>query len=332
LPEKKHTQRDSPLQRRQLTLNFDLSKKIQEGVGRSGVIDRKELGRSANRLGRLDMGGMVTATKEVDGYKMYYLEEKGGFKADDIKTGARGKKFVQHKSMGYLRKLAKDIPRHDSAKQEWLDKRNASTTRPKLDLMQNEDSHLPQSMMESSRGPVLRTEPGSPPKSPTKNMSVLIDRWLPHRKRPMPHITNLRNEGSTISDYDTARSLNVFACPAVIPSEPDQIIQSSHRNYAEKPSIFDKKNTDRPLRGNLPLAERQKCLKIQLSPISLNSNHNNYVSNFGGTIDDDPRMPGIRMAMPAKLLERFGHNNSAISTSKASSISVNNCSRLETNP
>jgi hypothetical protein len=38
------------------------------------------------------------------------------------------------------------------------------------------------------------------------------------------------------------------------------------------------------------------------------------------------------MAMPAKLLERFGHNNSAISTSKASSISVNNCSRLETNP
>lgn len=179
MPGKTHTQRDSPLQRRQRTLNFDLSKKIQEEVGRSGVIDRKELGRSSNGLGRLDLGGMVTATKEVDGYKMYYLEEKGGFKVDDIKSGARGKKFVQQKSMGYLRKLAKDIPRHDSAMQDWLDKRNASTTRPKLDLMQNEDSHLPQSTMESSRGPIIRTEPSSPPKTPTKNVSLLINRWLP---------------------------------------------------------------------------------------------------------------------------------------------------------
>lgn len=332
MPEKKHTQRDSPLQRRQQTLNFDLSKKIQKGVGRSGAIDRKGLGRSAHGLGRLDVGGMVTATKEVDGYKMYYLEEKGGCKVDDIKSGARGKKFVQHKSMGYLRKLAKDIPRHDSAKQDWLDKRNASTTRPKLDLMQNEDSHLPHSTMKSSRCQVIRTEPGSPPKSPTKNIIGLINRWLPQRKSPKAHIIHPKNEGSIIPDHETARSMNVFACPAAILSEPEQIIQSSHRNYSEKPSIFDKKNPDRPPRGNLPLAERQKCLKIQLAPISLNSNHNNYVSNFGGNVDHDPRMPGIRMAMPTNLLERFGHNNSGISTAKASSIGGHNFSRLETDP
>ena len=330
LPEKKHTQRDSSVVKRQQTLNFDLSKKIRETGGGSGVIDRRGLGRSAHGLGKLDMGGMVTATKEVDGYRMYYLEEKEGSKADDVKSGARGKKLLQNKSMGYLRKLAKDIPRHDSAKQDWLDKRNASKARPKLDLMQNHASHRPHSPMNSSRGPIIRTKADSPPKSPTKNMSGMINRWLPQRKGPKAHIIHPRNERSIIPDHETALSMNVFACPAAIPSEPEQIIQSTQRNYSEKPSIFNNINTYRPPRGHLLLAERHKRVKIALAPISLNSNHTNHVSNFGGTIDDDPRMPGIRMAMPTNFLEKFGHNNSGISTAKGSSIGGHNCSRLET--